>query len=212
MYCYKGGVTNITKMKHHLSLTHTQDFKHIFFKSLCFLFKATCDWVFTTAASNFTRALLLLYFLSCVFPKPRLFSWQSLSLFPQINSDPHLFIPFSHPHMLLIIQSVFQYIYSSAPFQCLILYSVVNLALGPCCLFLRLSFLHSLWNFSSCWLHACCISSYLPCLQPAFEYSPLYTRTVTVPLRLSISHDVSRWYSLQVFFFLFFFILAFRGV
>lgn len=170
----------------------------------CVFFSKPRDWVFTTAATNLTRVLLLFYFLSCVFTKPRLFSWQSLSLLTQISSDPHLFIPFSHPHMLLIIQSIFQYIYSSAPFQCLILYSVVTLALWPCCLFLRLSFLCSLWNFSSCWPHACCISSYLPCLQPAFEYSPLYTRTVTVPLRFSVSHDASGWYSLQVFLFIYF--------
>lgn len=117
----------------------------------CFLFKATCDWVFTTAAANLTTVLLFILF------SPRLFSWQAFSLLSQISSDPHVFIPFSHPQIFLTIQSVLNYIFSSPLFQCLMLYSVVTLALWPCCLFFRF-----LWNFSSCWLHACCISSYLP--------------------------------------------------
>lgn len=38
------------------------------------------------------------------------------------------------------------------------------------------SFSCSLWNCLPCWLRTRCLSSYLPCLQPAFEYSPLYQR------------------------------------
>lgn len=169
-------------------------------------FKATCDWPITTAATTW----LMFYNLYPVFPKPTLFSFQSLSFLTRISSDPRLFIPFPHlipslppTHLSLTIQSIHQCIYPcshSLPL-CLIVYWLLTLAFWQFCLFLP----QSLYLFPApfgivCLADCVHVAFHLTC--PVFNLllnTHLYTSAVTVPGMFSASRDVGGWNSCQMF-------------
>lgn len=130
----------------------------------------------TVLLELFIHQHFLLVNIGCSFDNAYIFSSNS-SCFPNTNS--FLILP---THLPLIIQSTPQYIHtcSHALPLCQMIYCALTLALQPFCPSACLFLPQLVCVF--CLLHlellasltAHCLSSYLPCLHSAFEFSLLY--------------------------------------
>lgn len=141
-----------------------------------------------SSSNNLTHVL---QFLSHVFPKPKFFHFSPCHSLPEsavtLASSflSPTWVPPTHtpvPHHPIKTSVYIPLLTFPSPLpdrvlplaSCVLTSHLSILTITPVFTTILVSFFCSLWNCLLCWLRTRCLSSYLPCLQPAFEYSPLY--------------------------------------